>query len=501
MTSSDELRVQARDRLELLERRLAASERERIGAVEQLGETRVELAQANERARRAALQTDQLTAGIALISDSHQIDDLFAGILQVLSDVVGFDEALILVFPEGRAPEVVAATTPRLQALTWTSGRLTQRVLGGETVALFDIAAKPEWQAVAPELRLGFVGGLHVPLRVERPQAMMICLHRQRGFFTRDRRILARRFAGLASQALRNAEYARALEAEVTERSAALSRLQRAQEQLVQAEKMASLGLLVAGIAHELKNPLNFVNNFADLSRELVAELRSELREHTAKLAPRLDELSGNIDRIHSHGLRADGIINAMLMHAREVPGETVVADPNTLVRDHVALAYQGVRAEDRGFRAEVRLELDEALPQAELAYGDLARVLVNLVSNACHAVRERQRRERGTYTPEILVSTRRRGAPLEIEVLDNGVGVPESIQRHVFDPFFTTKPPGEGTGLGLSMSYDIVVHQLGGELVLDSLVGDHTRVTLRVPMHLPESGQEPACSTGEALT
>ena len=497
----EEVEGSLRERIEELECRLLLAERARVGAVEQLGETQVELERANERARQAARQTEQLTTGIARLSESHQIDALFAGILSVLRDVVGFEEALILVFAEGRPAEVVAATVPRLRGLTWTHGRLTQRVLGGETVALFDIAAKPEWQGVDPQVREGFVAGLHVPLRTYRPEAMMICLHRQRGFFTRDRRILARRFAGLASQALSNAEHAVALEAEVEERSVALARLQRTQEQLVQAEKMASLGLLVAGIAHEIKNPLNFVNNFADLSRELLREVRDDMGAGRGELDERLDELGSNLDRIYTHGLRADGIINAMLMHAREEPGELVAADLNALVRDHVALAYQGVRAGDRRFRAEIRLDLDELIPGAMLAYGDLARVIVNLVTNACHAVRERWRRQGGSYRPELSVSTRLCGGALEIEVLDNGVGIPESLQRRVFDPFFTTKAPGEGTGLGLSMSYDIVVHQLGGEVVLDSVIDDHTRVLIRVPfvgLDTPGAGGGPLASSSE---
>ncbi len=482
MTTDAGLGGREERRVELLEGRLAQVERARISAVEQLGETQVELEKANERARQAALQTDQLAEGIALISASQPLDALFLGILRVLREVVGFEEAFILVFAEEGSPEVVAATRPDLRALTWTPGRLTDRVFRGETVALFDIGAKREWRAVDPALRAGFVSGLHVPLRTYSPKAMMICLHRERGFFTRERRLLAERFAGLASQALRNAEHAAALEAEVVERSAALDRLQRTQEQLVQAEKMASLGLLVAGIAHEIKNPLNFINNFADLSCELFAEVRGELGEESEALTQRLDELRDNLRRIHTHGLRADGIINAMLMHAREEPGELVAADLNGLVRDHVTLAYQGVRVDDRSFRAELRLDLDEGMPAARLPYGDLARVLVNLVSNACYAVRERQRRGDDDYAPEVRVCTRRCGDLLEVEVFDNGVGIPESVKRHIFDPFFTTKPPGEGTGLGLSMSYDIIVHQIGGEIVLDSTVDDHTRVLIRVP-------------------
>jgi signal transduction histidine kinase len=291
-----------------------------------------------------------------------------------------------------------------------------------------------------------------------------------------------------------------ALEARVEERTGdlaaknlrlaeALSSLQRTQEQLIQAEKMASLGLLVAGIAHEIKNPLNFVNNFAELSLEFTDELAGLARaldgsSSSEALGGILPELAENLRRIHEHGRRADTIINAMLMHAREKPGEPVLADLNDLVHAHVVLAYQGFRSNDRTFVADLVEDFDPSLTTVPLAYQELSRVILNLVANACYAMRERQRAGGDPrFRPVLRASTRRVGDSAVIRVCDNGTGIPDDVRRRIFDPFFTTKPPGEGTGLGLSMCYDIIVKQLSGNLAVDSVPGTSCEFTVTVPI------------------
>ncbi|HRI07784.1 MAG TPA: ATP-binding protein [Nannocystaceae bacterium] len=277
------------------------------------------------------------------------------------------------------------------------------------------------------------------------------------------------------------------LEAKNERLAEALATLHRAQEQLVQAEKMASLGLLVAGIAHELKNPLNFVNNFAELSLEFADELEEVTpalagTEPGEVLAEVIPELSENLRRIHEHGRRADAIISAMLLHAREA-GEASVADLNGLVRAHVVLAYQGFRAADRSFRAEIVEDLGEGLGAVPLAYQELSRVVMNLVANACHALRERARREGAGFAPTITITTRREGTVALLRVADNGVGVAPEVRRRIFEPFFTTKPPGEGTGLGLSICYDVVVKQLGGRIEVDGGPGEGCAFSVRFPL------------------
>ncbi len=268
----------------------------------------------------------------------------------------------------------------------------------------------------------------------------------------------------------------------------ALRSLEHTQEQLVQSEKMASLGLLVAGIAHEIKNPLNFVNNFSELAIEFIDEIgeRREAGESVdvADVESTLTDVSENLVKIREHGRRADGIINAMLMHARDRHGEPVRVDFNAMVVEHVNLAYQGFRATNRGFTMEIIAGLDEGVGEISIPYQEVARVVVNLVSNACHAMRERQRSdESADYKPCLRVRTARHPESVELVIRDNGTGMSADVRRRVFDPFYTTKPPGEGTGLGLSLSYEIIVKELGGKLDVRSMTGEGAEFAVRVPV------------------
>ena len=268
-----------------------------------------------------------------------------------------------------------------------------------------------------------------------------------------------------------------------------LERLKQTQEQLIVQEKLASLGALTAGIAHEIKNPLNFVNNFAELSVDLADELGRGLAGERDKLPPALAadveailaDLRTNVSKIREHGKRADRIVAGMLEHSRGSSGARRPVDLNALLDEDLALAYHGMRAQDAGFNTAIEKEYDQALPPVAVVPEDLGRVFLNIASNACWAVREKARTAVAGYQPEIRVRTADLGDRVEIRIRDNGPGMPAEVREKVFNPFFTTKPAGEGTGLGLSISYDVVVRQHGGELRVESEEGEWTEFIVRL--------------------
>ncbi len=275
-----------------------------------------------------------------------------------------------------------------------------------------------------------------------------------------------------------------------------ITELKLAQEGLVHAEKMASLGQLTAGIAHEIKNPLNFVNNFAELSGELLAELKQLIASSIAQLDSDDHEeaedlfstLTGNLAKIKQHGARADSIVKGMLLHAREGPSTSSVTDLNALVDESLNLSYHGARAENPSFNVDLQRDFDSAVGVIELFPQDLTRVLLNLIGNGFYATRAVEGRELD-YQPTLKVSTHALDEQVEIRVWDNGTGIPRTLIEKVFDPFFTTKPTGEGTGLGLSLSYDIVVKQHHGRFDVNSQEGEYTEFILTLPrtVHLEE--------------
>jgi signal transduction histidine kinase len=274
---------------------------------------------------------------------------------------------------------------------------------------------------------------------------------------------------------------------------AAYRDLQAAQASLVQAEKMASLGQLTAGIAHEIKNPLNFVNNFASLSNELLEELRDEAEPALATLdadkRAGIDEtmtmLSGNLEKIAEHGRRADNIVKSMLEHSRGVSGERREVDLNGLIEEALNLAYHGARAQDQGFNITLERDYAASLRPIELAPQEMTRVFLNLFGNGFYAANKRTR-DHGdsSFRPVLAVRTCEHGDTVEVRVRDNGTGIPPEIRDKLFQPFFTTKPTGEGTGLGLSISYDIVTRQHGGTITVESEPGSFTEFTIRLPRH-----------------
>jgi signal transduction histidine kinase len=271
----------------------------------------------------------------------------------------------------------------------------------------------------------------------------------------------------------------------------ALGELRATQQQLVVQQKMAALGQLTAGIAHEIKNPLNFVNNFAGLSVELLDELKGTAAPAFATLDEKeradIDEtvelLTGNLEKIAEHGKRADNIVRSMLEHSRGTTGERRSIDLNALVEEALNLAYHGGRAQDQTFNITLERDYDRDIAPVELVPQDITRVCLNLFGNGFYAAAKRQNANADPkFRPTLKVTTRDLGDAVEIRARDNGIGIPAEIRDKLFQPFFTTKPTGEGTGLGLSISYDIVTQEHGGTIEVDSKVGEFTEFTVRLP-------------------
>ncbi|MDO7845275.1 ATP-binding protein [Hymenobacter sp. M29] len=279
------------------------------------------------------------------------------------------------------------------------------------------------------------------------------------------------------------------LETQVAQRTGELQRslmdLRATQAQLIQKEKMASLGELTAGIAHEIQNPLNFVNNFSEVSTELMAELQeAQAAGDAEEVAALAEDVTQNLGKISHHGRRAAAIVKGMLEHSRTSTGERAPTDLNQLCDEYLRLAYQGLRAKDKSFNAALETDFAPGLAPVSVVGADVGRVLLNLFGNAFYAVQQRQQIGEAGYAPTVSVSTRRVGEEVEIRVRDNGVGIPDGIKAKIFQPFFTTKPTGEGTGLGLSLSHDIIAQGHGGRLAVASQAGKFTEFLISLPLN-----------------
>jgi two-component system, NtrC family, sensor kinase len=319
--------------------------------------------------------------------------------------------------------------------------------------------------------------------------------------FTRREVELVNSFADQAVIAIENARLFDEVQARTRELAKSLEELQTAQDRLVQTEKLASLGQLTAGIAHEIKNPLNFVNNFSALSAELIDELDETLapapldQRMRGSVGELTKMLKSNLEKVVQHGKRADSIVKNMLLHSREGSGEQRPADINALLDESLNLAYHGARAEKPGFNITLQRDLDPNAGVIELFPQEITRVLLNLISNGFYAATKRKADAGDGFEPTLTATTRNLGDKVEIRIRDNGTGIPTEVKEKIFDPFFTTKPAGEGTGLGLSMSHDIIVKRHGGNIDVDTAPGAFTEFKIILPragVSIIKSGKRP---------
>ena len=263
-----------------------------------------------------------------------------------------------------------------------------------------------------------------------------------------------------------------------------LEELKTTQVQLIQSEKMASLGELTAGIAHEIQNPLNFVNNFSEVSNELIEEMCEQLEKGNSEEAKAIaNEIKMSLEKINLHGKRADGIVKSMLQHSRTSTGKKEPTDINVLADEYLRLAYHGLRAKDKSFNAAIKTDYDESIGLVKIISQDIGRVILNLITNAFYAVMEKKKLHPTGYEPTVTVSTKKIDNKIIVEVKDNGTGIPQKAIDKIFQPFFTTKPTGQGTGLGLSLSYDIVTKGHGGELKVETKEGESTAFSVILPV------------------
>jgi signal transduction histidine kinase len=359
----------------------------------------------------------------------------------------------------------------------------------GQIVQIPDIRADPEY-TFSPSLDSGdFRTALGVPMLREGVPIGVLSLTRKDVRSFTDKQIeLATTFADQAAIAIENVRLFKSVEARTRELAKSLDDLRTTQDRLVQTQKLASLGQLTAGIAHEMKNPLNFINNFSGLSTELLNELEENLADVTlnekrrSEITELMDTLRGNLDKVVQHGKRADAIVKNMLLHSREGSSEYRAVDINAIVEESLNLAWHGARAEKQGFEITLNRALDPSAGEVHVFPQDITRALLNVISNGFYAAAKRRAATTGDHEPTIAASTKSLGDRVEIRIRDNGTGIAADVKAKIFDPFFTTKPTGEGTGLGLSISHDIIVKQHAGSIEVNTQPGEFTEITIILP-------------------
>jgi GAF domain-containing protein len=369
-------------------------------------------------------------------------------------------------------------------------GTVVGRVaLSGKVNQVPDVFEDPEYEGAGYQKAFGFRTNLGVPLLRDGTTVGVLSLTRDEVKPFSDSQIeLLATFADQAVIAIENVRLFESVEARTRELAQSLHDLRTTQDRLVQTQKLASLGQLTAGIAHEIKNPLNFVNNFSGLSAELVDELQEVLKdssqneERQREIAELMDTLRSNLDKVVQHGKRADAIVKNMLLHSHQGSGEHRPVAINALVEESLKLAYHGARAEKNNFNVMVEQSFDPDAGAADIFPQEVTRVLLNLISNGVYATGKKAARDGETYKPTLVASTKDLGDRVEIRIRDNGTGIQADAKEKMFNPFFTTKPAGEGTGLGLSISHDIIVKQHGGSIEVDTQPGEFTEIRVILP-------------------
>jgi signal transduction histidine kinase len=365
-------------------------------------------------------------------------------------------------------------------------------ILDGRTTHVPDLLTDPDLDKVRLQDFAGVVNirsGLGVPLVREGTIVGVFTLQRRDPRPFSDKQIeLVETFAHQAVIAIENVRLFKSVEDRTRELAASLENLRTTQDRLVQTQKLASLGQLTAGIAHEIKNPLNFVNNFSGVSSELIDELQDTLKsisiddKRRLEITELMDTLRGNLDKVVQHGRRADSIVKNMLLHSREGSGDHRVVDINALVDESLNLAYHGARAEKQGFNITLQRSFDPKAGEADLFPQEITRALLNFISNGFYAASKRCAETNDGHEPILAATTKNLGDRVEIAIRDNGTGIPPDVKEKMFNPFFTTKPAGEGTGLGLSISHDIIVKQHGGSIEIDTQPGAFTEIRVILP-------------------
>ncbi len=351
----------------------------------------------------------------------------------------------------------------------------------GNEIVISDLESK--YQEFLQEIQKTIQGEqpvslIYLPLRIKDKTLGVVTVQSfQKDAYSDYHIYMLRNIAIYAAIALENADSYKRL-------NQTIDSLKKTQKQLIQSEKMASLGELTAGIAHEIQNPLNFVNNFSEINKELLTEMKEEIEKGNMNAVITIaDNIIDNEEKINVHGKRADSIIKGMLQHSRTSSGTKESTDINTLADEYFRLAYHGLRAKDKSFNATMKKDYDESVGHINIIPQDIGRVILNLITNAFYAVAEKNKQQQDEYKPTVSLSTRKENGRILIAVKDNGNGIPQKIMDKIFQPFFTTKPSGQGTGLGLSMSYDIVTRGHGGELKLDSIEGSGAEFIIVLPI------------------
>jgi signal transduction histidine kinase len=418
-------------------------------------------------------------------SAAHLCDADMAGIARQRQDSTAFHHVTNYNFP---ADWVEYNKTLHVEP---GRGSVIGRVLlSRKPVQVPDVLADPEYTYFDTQRKAGFRTFLGVPLLREGVPIGVIMLGRKTVMPFTDKQIdLVTTFADQAVIAIENVRLFDEVQARTRELATSLDELRTTQDRLVQTQKLALLGQLTAGIAHEIKNPLNFVNNFSGISAELIDELQDTLKgiplddKARAEINELTGTLKGNFDKVVHHGRRADAIVKSMLQHSRDASAEHRVIDINALVEESLNLAWHGARAETQGFEIKLMQSFDPSAGEADVFPQDIRRALLNVISNGFYAAtRRRAEINGGDYEPTLAASTKNLGDRVEVRIRDNGTGMTPDVKEKMFNPFFTTKPTGEGTGLGLSISHDIIVKQHGGSIEVDTQPGRFTEIRVILP-------------------